>query len=232
MKLHRFYTGDELVLEHEVWLHDQRLLHQWRRVMRYRPGSEVVLFDGRQHERLYEVIAINDTEAHLKMVTEFERKLPKREVYLLWSLLKKDKNDWVIQKCTEQGVRHFLPLITERSERNELSMSRMERWRKIAIEAAEQCGRSDIPTIREPVHLETALKEFDGKVPLLVCDETGKGETWMTLDRAGILVGPEGGWSEKEKQLFDDYHIPPFSLHDFTLRAETACVVAAAKLLQ
>lgn len=228
MKLHRFYVGPDLELKHDFWVHDERLLHQWQKVLRFRPGQEVVLFDGVGEDRLYKLTEITNREAHLTLVTQLERHVPQKDIYLFWALLKRDKDEWIVQKCTELGVSHFIPLLTERSVSTGFNRERAE---KIAIEAAEQCGRSDIPTVREPLRLPTALEQFDGKVPLLVCEQ-GATPSRLNLDHIGILVGPEGGWSEAEKNLFETHHLPHLNLHDFTLRAETACVAAVTKLLQ
>lgn len=233
MRLHRFFVPTDIKLEHDFWIHDERLLNQWQKVLRFRPGQRVVLFDGVAHDRLYNLLEMTGKEAHLELVTDFERKLPVREVYLFWSLLKKDKNDWILQKCTELGVSHFVPLMTERSEKENL---RLERAEKIIVEASEQCGRSDIPNIRQPMLLTTALQEFKDKLPLFVCEQSEQSHflssNFHLLDALGVLVGPEGGWSDAEKKLFSDSNIKHLKLHDFTLRAETACVSAAAKLLQ
>lgn len=226
MKIHRFLTND-IELGHDFWLHDEAILHQWNNVLRFKPGQQVVLFDGVEHDKLYKINDIKKNEAHLLLITDFERKLPKRNVYLLWSLLKKDKNDWVLQKCTELGVSHFLPLIADRSEKTGFNH---ERAVKIIAEAAEQCGRSDIPTVREPMHVRTAVEQLDGKVPLLICEQGGT-EGWTKLDDVGVLIGPEGGWSEAEAQLFEEFHLPSFNIHDFTLRAETAAVAAVTRIL-
>lgn len=233
MKLHRFYVGDDMELKHDFWVHDKRLLHQWLRVLRLRAGEQIVLFDGVTHDRLYKIVETNEREAHLQHVTDFERKLPKKEIYLLWSLLKKDKNDWVLQKCTELGVSHFIPLLADRCERSDLSQSRLERWKKIIIEAAEQCGRSDIPNVREPIHIQTALDELKNKATLYICEEQATDNRQLTTQNTvGILIGPEGGWSDDEKELFKQQNLQHLNLHDFTLRAETAAVSAVGKLLQ
>lgn len=235
MRIHRFYTGSEVELKHDFWVHDTRLVNQWRKVLRMTPGQELVLFDGVTHDRLYKLLEINEREAHLEHVTDFERKLPKRELYLLWALLKKDKNDWVLQKCTELGVSHFLPLLADRCERTDLSQNRLERWKKIVIEAAEQCGRSDIPNVRDPMHVKTALEELSGRIQIGAAEQEGLEFGAWNLDfgrPVGILVGPEGGWSDAEKQLFNDNNLNHLNLHDFTLRAETAAVTAVSKLLQ
>ena len=231
MKIHRFYidldSGTEL--KHDFWLHDERLIHQWRNVLRFASGQQVVLFDGRESERLYTVTEITDREAHLQLITDFARKTPSKEIYLFWSLLKKDKNDWVLQKCTELGVSHFIPLLADRSEKTGFNS---ERARKIVIEASEQCGRSDIPAIREPMTIETTLADYAQKIHLYICEQDGQDQAGASAEPAGILIGPEGGWSDKEKQLFTDAQIAHLNLHDFTLRAETACVAAVTKLIQ
>ena len=228
MKLHRFFVKD-IELGHDFWLHDEKLLHQWNNVLRFNAGQQIVLFDGAQHDKLYKIDEIKKSEAHLALITDFERKVPKRNVYLLWSLLKKDKNDWVLQKCTELGVSHFLPLIADRSEKTGFNHERAE---KIIIEAAEQCGRSDVPTVREPMHIATAIEQLHEKIELYICEQDGEDSVGKEVDSVGVLIGPEGGWSDAEKALFKVKGIRHLNLHDFTLRAETAAVIAAGKLIQ
>lgn len=229
MRLHRFYIEPNTIeLKHDFWLHDERILNQWRRVLRYQAGQHVVLFDGVSHDRMYSIEEMTEREAHLKHMTDLERQTPKKEIYLFWSLLKKDKNDWVLQKCAEIGVSHFIPLLADRSEKTGFNV---ERAQKILIEAAEQCGRSDIPTVREPMTIETVFKEFENKMPLFICEQDS-GEADLNLEQAGLFIGPEGGWSDTEKQLFADKQAIHIHLNDFTLRAETAAVAASAKLIQ
>jgi len=225
MKIHRFYTPD-LELEAELWLNIPELLHQWTKVLRFRAGQQIVLFDGVKRDRLYRITKISSKEAHLEMITDYQRQLPKREIYLFWSLLKKDKNDWVLQKCTELGVSHFIPIIADRSEKTGFNVERAE---KIVIEAAEQCGRSDIPLVRDSMHVKNALEQYQGKLDLYVCEQNSEGD--QKIDKkAGVLIGPEGGWSDEEKELFEQLNIKHLNLHDFTLRAETAAVASIAKI--
>lgn len=230
MRLHRFYVGNELELKHDFWLHDERLMPQWSKVLRFQVGQEVILFND-THERLYKIVEITPNEAHLEHVTDFERKTPVKDVYLLWSLLKKDKNDWVLQKCTELGVSHFIPMLADRSEKTGFNIERAE---KIVIEAAEQCGRSDIPSVREPMLVETAIDELKDKVALLICEQETENSELKTDDShpLGVLIGPEGGWSDREKSLFTDKGLKHLNIHDFTLRAETAAVTSITKLLE
>lgn len=245
MKLHRFYIGEEFDLDNKVWVHDRRLMNQWMRVLRYRPGSELVLFDGKR-EKLYKVGVIERESVCLESITEMAPHFPARDVYLLWSLIKSDKNDFVIQKCTEIGINHFVPIISDRTEKTGFDE---DRAMKIAIEAAEQCGRGNIPAVRSPISLAVAINEFNDKIKLYVADkgrsqpisskagigyyeksaiETDPSEIEKSL---GVLIGPEGGWSEAEKNLFENHTMPHIGLGEFTLRSETAAIIAAEKLL-
>ncbi len=226
-KLHRFYIR-EVELKHDFWLHDERLIHQWRNVLRFIAGQQVILFDGQETERLYCIAELTEREAHLQLVTDYVRKTPSKEIYLFWSLLKKDKNDWVLQKCTELGVSHFVPMLADRSEKTGFNIERAE---KIVIEAAEQCGRSDIPAVRDLMAVQTALQDYKDKTHLYICEQDGPDLIDSELETAGILIGPEGGWSDQEKQLFLETGISHLSLHDFTLRAETAAIAAISKIV-
>lgn len=226
-RLHRFYVGDSVTLSHDFWVHDERLIWQWRKVLRMQPGQQLVLFDGIRSDRLYTVLELTEREAHVHYVTDFERQLPAREVYLAWALVKKDKNDWVLQKATEIGVSHFVPLLAERSEKTGFSVERAE---KIVIEAAEQCGRSDIPKVREPMTLHALIDELGASTQLCVCEQGNDPLPKLEDNRTPrtILVGPEGGWSDAEKTVCMERQIPHIGLGTFTLRAETAAVIAAS----
>lgn len=233
MRLHRFFVApSEAELSQEFWLKSPSLRQQWSKVLRYKVGDDVVLFDGVAVERLYKIDRIEADATKLILVTEFERKLPSKHVYLFWSLLKKDKNDWVLQKCTELGVSNFVPILAERSEKTGFNY---ERALRIVTEAAEQCGRSDIPLVREPLELAAALKEYASVVKILVAEESLQGLSLQEVgedEKTGVLVGPEGGWTEHEIELFSANNLPGLNLGNLTLRAETACVAAATKLLQ
>ena len=228
MRVHRFYVSDRISLKKDFWLHDEAMLWQWSKVLRFRPGQEVILFDGQQTDRLYKITKLEKTEAHLEMVTEMHRHLPKRHLYLFWSLLKKDNNDLILQKCTELGVSTFVPILGNRTVRDNFNI---DRARKIILEASEQCGRSDIPTVREPMHIETAIKDYQPKARLFVCQQGADSKLDIKPDeKVGVFIGPEGGWSQDEKNIFEETGIGQIHISDFTLRAETAAIAATHKL--
>lgn len=215
-------------LNHDFWMQDKALFHQWVNVLRFQVDREVVLFNAETEERLYKIIQIGDDAVHLELVTEMSPKIPARDIYLCFSLLKKDKNDWVLQKGTELGIRHFLPLLCERTEKTGFDIDRAH---KIVIEASEQCERTDIPRVREPITISKLLEELSGKVEFLVAEQ-GSPQLPSTSPQqpVAVLIGPEGGWSDSEKQLFLGNELKHIALSEFTLRAETACVTAASLL--
>lgn len=235
MKLHRFFAGDlhdkygPTELRQHIWVSDAELFNQWSRVLRYKLGDELVLFNGEGEDRLYKIHKIEDASIGLDLVTELEPHYPRREVYLFWSMLKKDKNEWVLQKCTEIGVTHFVPILSERTEKTGFDE---ERAKKIVTEAAEQCGRSDIPRVREAISLISAVEEFKDKIDLYFAEQTEASDELGDANKpAGVFVGPEGGWTDEEKNLLTQT-CKKINIAQFTLRAETACVTAASLLLQ
>lgn len=230
MKLHRFYTGNKFELTHEFWMDDAELLHQWSRVLRLAPGDQLVCYDNNHVVRQYAIDRYGSNAVKLTLVTEVEPQLPSRELYLCFSLLKKDKNEWVLQKGTELGVRHFVPLLCERTEKMGFSH---DRALKIVTEASEQCGRADVPAVREPIALPTLIAELSGKATLMVAEQGAASVYDLPpdgTDACAVLIGPEGGWTAAEKQSFSDNSIAPIALSTFTLRAETAAITAVALL--
>jgi 16S rRNA (uracil1498-N3)-methyltransferase len=228
VRLHRFYVHDlhnrfgQQELTHEFWLQDEALLKQWLKVFRFNVDSQLVLFSNNNEERLYQITQLGTGAVRLKMITQMKTKIPANDSILLWSMLKKDKNELVLQKGTELGITHFVPLFTERTEKTGFDFSRAER---IIIEAAEQSGRGDIPSLRQPTSLRAALTQY-GEYDLRIAEQGHEAPCWESKKRA-IIIGPEGGWSDVEKALFLEKNILHVALGDLTLRAETACVVAS-----
>lgn len=224
--MHNKYGSIEL--SESVWIHNEHLLNQWLKVLRFKVGDELVLFND-QEERLYKIKEIEYPHSvKLGLVTELDRKLPTKKVVLLWAVLKKDKNDWVIQKATELGVRELVPIITQRSEKQNINI---ERAQKIIIEAAEQCGRADIPIIREPILLHEALAEYSN-LNLYICEQHSQQDFINnSTNEVCVLIGPEGGWSDAEKAEFANLNLNHLKISNFTLRAETAAVIAVSKLI-
>ena len=233
MKLHRFYVGSRSPKKMQrfgserCWVQDEALMKQWLQVLRFRVGEELALFDD-EIELLYKIAEIKPNEIGLEKMTELRHHKAHGNL-LAWSLLKKDNNDLIVQKTTELGINRLVPLVTSHTEKQGFSLDRAE---KIAIEAAEQCGRGDIPVLQEPIGLEEFINEFHNSYELYythIADEAR--EIVPSADRPlGVLIGPEGGWADEELQFMMAKELRPLSLGDFVLRAETAAIVAASKV--
>jgi 16S rRNA (uracil1498-N3)-methyltransferase len=235
MRLHRFFVNKPLEHTREA-IKDDRLIHQWRDVFRYNIGSEVVLFDGSNNEYDCVIEKLNNREAEVRLVSERKGIVIDKEIILCQSLIKKDKMEWVVEKATELGVSKIVPIVSERSEKKGFNL---ERARKIAIEASEQCGRADVPAVAEVINLDEALKNCGDAI---VCDSSGESLECEAiselqthkLSSLSLFIGPEGGWTEKEIEKFKFFDkaqdgnskLKIFSLGKLTLRAETAAIAA------
>ncbi len=239
MKIHRFYVEEEMGKKGEkeqISLTNPELLHQMSKVFRFKAGDTVILFDGTGGETVCEITLLT------KKIAEFSVKerreglvVPAQKVTMYLSLIKKDNFEWVLQKGTELGVTRFVPVISERSEKKDLNM---ERARKIVVEATEQSGWASVPEVNDPVLLADVLESKESISENLIAFhlEGKRFEKSVLVGMAGkaslgILIGPEGGFSEKEIVLFKSKNIPIYSLGKQTLRAETAGVAIASLLL-
>ena len=229
MSGHRFFINQKLAEGKNITVTNKGLLHQWLTVLRFAPGEIVVLFDGHGTEATYVLDLLKKNRAELILKSTNKPLMPRRKVCLAWSLLKRENNELVIQKATELGVSHLLPVVSERCVRSHVSSVRSDRWQRIATEAAEQCGRSDVPKISDAISLLEIVNQHNQS--LVVCRAGGQQATDIEKNTdITVLIGPEGGWSSEEEQLFDTHNITSLSLGQFTLRAETAAIVAAAKV--
>ncbi|MGB7599201.1 MAG: 16S rRNA (uracil(1498)-N(3))-methyltransferase [Candidatus Sulfotelmatobacter sp.] len=161
------------------------------------------------------------------------------DITLVLAVYKFDRMEWAIEKCTELGVSRIVPVISRRTDSHlaAASRKRVERWQRIARQAAEQSRRTTPPDIAEPIKVSEALNSPNGLRILLAEAE----EHTLLRDvlndvlnqesaSSGIIlaIGPEGGWTEEELQTFHQAGWIPASLGDTILRAETAAIAATA----
>jgi 16S rRNA (uracil1498-N3)-methyltransferase len=230
MRLHRFYIENSIEAK-TVKIDDKELIHQWKNVFRYTVGGQVIVFNGDGYDYLCMITEIYGGSAVLELISRKKAFLPTKNIGLVMSLIKKDNMELVIQKATELGVSHIFPVIAERSEKKSLNM---ERAVKIAVEASEQSGRGDVPKIYEPVSLKELLSgetldEFDQKIIFHLKEDKFVPEV-INSDSVAIAIGPEGGFSDSEVDLFSQANFKKYSIGDLTLRAETA-VMAGLSLI-
>lgn len=232
MRLHRFFIEETVGNAKNIVINNEQLIHQWKKVFRYAPGDSVIVFDNSGYEYTASIEYIEGAEARLIVTHEEQKPLStKREVYLFVSITKKDTFEWILEKATELGVDRVIPLISERSEKKDLNF---ERAKKIIIEASEQSGRVILPRLYEIATLTDALTHYD--IPKATFDPTGSAFITSasgvpTEGPFAVYIGPEGGWSPKELELFRANKTPVYSLGTQVLRAETAAIAVLSLLL-
>ena len=197
-------------------------------VMRLGEGSELLIFDGESGEWL---ASISDA-GKKRMTLTVERRTREPEtipdVWLAFAPVKRTQTDWLVEKATELGVARLIPVVTQRTIVDRVKLDRLE---SIAIEAAEQCGRTRLPGIAEPLPLPRLLKERDAGRRLYFADEAGGDPVSKAFSPgpALILTGPEGGFADNEREAIRATpNGAAISLGPRILRAETAALAALA----
>ena len=238
MRLHRFFVEFSLSEGSVFSIPDSALVHQWRNVFRFRVGTSVVLLDNSGWEYVARITHLGKKDASVEVLEGKECDVKStREMWLCVSLVKKDKFEWIVEKGTELGVTHFVPLLTDRSEKKNLSF---ERLKKVAKEAAEQSGRGKLPTFSAistlPEAVEALLSPLSRQKIDLVAFHHEAADRFYDEHRGtstptAIFTGPEGGWSDEELALFKHRDIRTASLGSQVLKTETAVIIAAAFVL-
>jgi 16S rRNA (uracil1498-N3)-methyltransferase len=206
------------------------------RVLRAEPGQ---IFDVVAGGFLRRATVVNATEREVIFALgeelEAEAALP---VHLLLAVIKFDHYEWGLEKLTELGAARITPVLARRTEKHLAlaSPKRVARWRRIALEAAQQSRRSDLPQIDDPLPLKQALAEMTAPTKLLLAETEQDNTLSAALERnssapesspnIALAIGPEGGWTADEVQLFADHSWQPITLGPRILRAETAAIAA------
>lgn len=210
---------------------DANLLHQFKNVLRFHKGERVIFFDNSGWQYLVELVSL-DKKDEIKFLLIDKKCVDvttNRKIILFMSLIKKDKFEEAIQKACEIGVSQIVPLLADRSASKTFNE---ERVKKIIKEACEQSERPIMPKINKVVDINNAFKIVDEEkiTPILFSSEFEKisSEDLKKYNGKdiGIFIGPEGGWSIDEFNLFKNKNVRGYSLGNGVLRAETAVNVS------
>jgi len=209
------------------------------RVLRAQPGMEAHVVAG-GHLFHAEVAAVTPDEVRFNLLAELEAD-PALPVTLIVSIFKFDHMEWGIEKATELGVAAIAPVIARRTEKHlaQAAAKRVERWRRIAHEAAQQSRRSDVPLIHDPAPLANRVRTASDAVRIVLAEQERSTTLRALVEEAvkesanqtpalELAFGPEGGWAPEEEALFDANGWRPASLGPRILRAETAAIAALA----
>ena len=206
------------------------------RVLRMQPGDACVLFNGDGHDYAVRVLSVGKrgVEVELLEATPVDRESPLK-IVLVQGIARGEKMDWVLQKATELGVAAFVPVSSERSEVRldaARAAKRLAHWRGVVASACGQCGRARIPPVEAPQPLDVALAAL-GPGPRFLLDPLATDSVaGMAAPGAGcvLAVGPEGGWSARDREQLEAAGFRGLRLGPRILRTETAGIAALAAL--
>lgn len=240
-----FFINQEEIELNKLYIYDKQDINHIKNVLRSRIGAELILTNS--DETTYRVVITEINKD--KITTNIQEKLPfkrktKYNIQLAQSILKSQAQDILVQKATELGVNKIKPITSKytvvKLNTDKDKQQKAQRWQKIAYEACKQCERANIPEVMIPTTLKMFLEqdnnikiacvEREAQLTLKVALEEIKPKVTID-DKLTIIVGPEGGWSNEEIQLFKDKQIPCVSLGNLILRAETAVIKALSNVI-
>ena len=223
----RLFFKEKIVNSKSIAL-DSEKTHYLKRVMRKKNGDKITIFNGKEQWE----VELNLTEYTVKpeKKTGILGFVP--DIYLYFSLLKNKQTNYLIEKVCELGVKKIIPLKTEFSENFTPNLCRLK---KVAIEAVEQSNGILVPEIEKLSSLKEVLKNWNKKRKVFFCDEDRKGKKISKIslskkDKVAIFIGPVGGWSLKDKQLFESIEVNKINLGKNILKADTAAIVSLSGL--
>ncbi|MFO3703585.1 16S rRNA (uracil(1498)-N(3))-methyltransferase [Xanthomonas codiaei] len=237
MRLTRSHVALPLQCDQDVTLPDESANHLLR-VLRLREGDACILFngDGSDYHARISVAGKREARARVERVEPLHNESPLR-ITLLQGIARGEKMDLILQKATELGVAAIVPVNAERTE-VKLDAARLEKrvahWRSVVVSACEQSGRARIPTVAAPLGLQEAAQASDLQALRLTLDPQGEHRlSTLSADmEQGLIVaiGPEGGWSPRDRAILADAGFSGLQLGPRILRTETAGLAAIAAL--
>ncbi len=230
--MRRFYAPIEQSQMETITLNLEETRHL-RDVLRLKEEAQVQVFDGDGREFLCAVQVIGKKETVLKILEQISPTAPESDLDLTLAvaLLKGEKFDLVVQKAVELGVTSLVPLNTKRADvRLKDTNKRLERWRKIALEAAKQSGRAKLMTIEKALEFENFIETANGTRILFAERGGARFSDIKETKKITAAVGAEGGWEAAEIELASEKEFQIVTFKGRILRAETAAISIAAVL--
>lgn len=208
--------------------------HYLAHVLRLEPGRELLVFNGRDGEWLARIATVAKKAVGLVLVEQTRPQTPAADLVICFAPIKAGRLDWLVQRATEMGAGVLQPVLTQHTQVRDPGISRLS---ANVLEAAEQCGVLAVPDVRPPVKLEKLLAGWDRDRRLVYADEDASTNNPLPAlsaiaeTKLGLLVGPEGGFSEDERKMLRALpFVTPIPLGPRILRADTAAIAALAVL--
>ena len=226
--------------ENLITINDNENYRHIARALRARVGENLLLIDENQIQYETTIKEITNSE----IICEIQNSYPSKrdldfDLYLAQSPLRSDAQLTIMEKATELGARGVYPVVTDNCALAQSVLAKKhEKWQKVMFEACKQCERSKVPTCFEPTTLEEVLKKDFDKILVLAersCEITLKEFLTKNPIKKGekvlAIIGPEGGFSQKEFDYFKSKNLPLISLGDLILKAETAVIITLGNIV-
>jgi 16S rRNA (uracil1498-N3)-methyltransferase len=230
--MHRFFVDKENISENYITMTGEDVKHI-KNVLRAKIGDKLSICDGDETDYVAKVEEIEKDEVVLSIIETFSSKgEPPITLKIYQGLPKADKMELIVQKCTELGVSEIVPIITNRAvvklSDQKKTEKKLERWSKIAYEAAKQSKRGRVPKVNKLLSLKEAVREIDKEELVLLLYEAENQNSLKPLlkefsgKNISVFIGPEGGFDETEVDLLREADVNIVSLGNRILRTETA----------
>lgn len=235
-----FFIKSENVQNNTITINDKENYNHLAKSLRSKIGEKVLLIDENRVEYTTTIQEIGNNHILCEIISsEVSKRDLKYNLYLAQSPLKSDAQLTIMEKSTELGVRGVHPIYTDNCAlKKSVAENKVEKWQKVMYEASKQCERATIPQCYELTSLENVLeKNFDKVIALCERHTNDSLKNYLRTNPIKededilVIIGPEGGFSEREFQLFRDKNLPMLSLGDLILKAETSVTVTLGNIV-
>ena len=236
-----FFINSNQVFDNKITINDKDSYHHISRSLRSRAGEKLLLIDENQIQYETEILKITSNE----VITQIEKSYPSKryldiDLYLAQSPLRSDSQNLVIEKATELGVKGIYPVKTDNCALNsEMIDKKIPKWTKIMYEASKQCERAYVPHCFERISLESLIQNTDFDRIIVFCERIANKSIRQSFDEKPVnrgekilvIIGPEGGFSNREFELFKTSKVEMLTLGNLILKADTAVVVGLGNII-
>jgi len=236
--MHRFYNSNANFYQKHLTITDSSEIHHIKNVLRLKKGAVIQVFNGQNQEADVIIDSFDMEGLQLNVQSVREIAVNKTKIILACAPPKKDKFEWIIEKCTELGVDEIIPLKSKRGEvvfTQEKMPNKLSRFQKVALNAAKQSKRTNLPHIHPMTDLVEVFKNLDPKGLHLFPSLNGHPQHIKDVvlnannnQPVTIFIGPEGDFTPDEVRLALDYHCVPVSLGNTVLKVETAAIATVS----
>ena len=231
-----FFINSINIKDNRISINDSENYRHIARSLRARCGEKLLLIDEKQTQYETIISEITSKEIICDIQTNYRSKRDLEfDLYLAQSPLRSDAQLTVMEKATELGIRAVFPVATDNCA---LKINKREKWQKVMVEASKQCERAIIPTCHDLTTLEEVLtKDFD-RIILFAERSTDqtlkqylKNNPIIKGEKILVIIGPEGGFSDREFEYFKGKNIPHITLGNLILKADTAVITALGDII-